>query len=240
MTLTLPVLMVSFNIRNDSGVWANEWHHSDNWGGLGLWPELLTTYDAILASDWSRLITWPEYWPLIGWPSPMSGGQWSTLPGHCHPRSTILISFWLQITLWTSLANGTSWDTLGPQEPSISTSLSVSGCHFDVDQEKLVRPPMCCVDLAGGSHHRNTGRPVDRTLVRLFHHMAMAGLIGTSWGCFVQHMTKWCEETQAGSRRHQIPRTWKAEYGCRGERGSKVFGLYWPWYWHNSSRLCHH
>ena len=28
-----------------------------NWGGLGLWPELLTTYDVTLASDWSRLIT---------------------------------------------------------------------------------------------------------------------------------------------------------------------------------------
>ena len=25
-----------------------------------------------------------------------------------------------------------------------------------------------------------------------------------------------------------------------GERGGKVFGLYWPWYWHNSSRLCRH
>ena len=25
-----------------------------------------------LASDWSRQITWPELWPLIGWPSPAS------------------------------------------------------------------------------------------------------------------------------------------------------------------------
>ena len=149
----------------------------------------------MLASDWWRKVTWPECWPLIGWPSPMSGGQWSALPGHCHPRSTILISFWLQITLRTR-TNGTSWDTLGRNTWAQHFHLSsVSGCHFDVDQEKLVSDVLC---WPGRGRSPPQHWPVDRTLVRLFHHTAMAGLIGTSWGCFVQHMTKWCE-TQAAS-----------------------------------------
>ena len=46
-------MMVSFNIRNNSVVWANEWHHSDTGAGL----VLTTVSDVTLASDWTRLIT---------------------------------------------------------------------------------------------------------------------------------------------------------------------------------------
>ena len=47
------MMMVSFNIRNNSVVWANEWHHSDTGAGL----VLTTVSDVTLASDWTRLIT---------------------------------------------------------------------------------------------------------------------------------------------------------------------------------------
>ena len=35
----------------------------------------------ILASDWSRQVTWPEYWPLIGWCPPWPPGDvsWQAL-----------------------------------------------------------------------------------------------------------------------------------------------------------------
>ena len=81
------------------------------------------------------------------------------------------------------------WDKLGHSGPQhLSPAFPPLCLDAILTWIKKSWCPMCCVDLAGGGHHRNTG--LYRTLVRLFHHTAMAGLIGTSWGCFVQHMTK--------------------------------------------------
>ena len=52
------------------------------------------------AGQWMAAVAGTELTMSDVWPAPGLG--W----GHCHPRSTILISFWLQITLGTG-----QWDT---------------------------------------------------------------------------------------------------------------------------------
>ena len=121
---------------------------------------LTTVSDVTLASDWTSLITWPEYWPVIGWPSLMSGASL----GPAWPLSSKVNDFnQFQITDHT-LAQPPMGQSHGATHNTRAQHFCVwilDGCHFDRggDQEKLVWPPMCCWltgaradgDLAGGT-----------------------------------------------------------------------------------------
>ena len=87
-----------------------------------LWPDVLSLVQSdhmtrILASHWSRVITWPGYWPLIGlgWSHDMDTGlslallpdvlsaRWMTseLGGACLTVSSLVL--WRLIELWLNL-----------------------------------------------------------------------------------------------------------------------------------------
>ena len=170
-----------------------------------------------------RLITWPEYWPVIGWQSPMSGASL----GPAWPLSSKVNDFnQFLITDHTLAQPPMGHWAAGTKSPGpLATpglSISVSGYWMRMpfwrgDQEKLVWPPMCCWltgaraegDLAGG-----TGR--DRA--------SNTGQIVSSHGAGSYWNSRLCTTHDEMMRdpsgwRHQIPRTWKAEYD--GEAAAK-------------------
>ena len=62
----------------ERGQEAFDWSRVITW--LGYWPLILVKSDHVtwvLASDWSRGVKWPGYWPLIGqsWESPCHNNQ---------------------------------------------------------------------------------------------------------------------------------------------------------------------
>ena len=88
-------------------------------------------------------------WPLIGrgWSRDLNTGLWLAhrvrcrgpvlaQPGHCHPRSTILISFWLQITLWPSH----QWDTglLGQSHGATRNTRAQHFCVWILDADAIL------------------------------------------------------------------------------------------------------
>ena len=124
------------NGRGDS-IKINSVVASEDWS-LGLW--LVKTYHVtwILASDWSMLITLPEYWPLIG---PFSGShrapwapEWRKGPGErgftglswkisgdkkngklgIEKNRVTQIFWWCRTRDWNQEV-GLAWDTLGSQ-----------------------------------------------------------------------------------------------------------------------------
>ena len=149
--------------------------------------------------------------------------------GNCHPRSTILISFWLQITLGAG-PMGWGWGhfSAGSLERGAFVDIRY---HFKISRKVYICtvPACCCVcDLAPGPASPPQHWP---GLVRLFHHV---GLIGT-WLC-----TTWRNNTHSSSSTDpsgvtRILGIWadlrvRSQSAKRGE----VFRWYWPWYWHNS------
>ena len=93
-------------VRCDSGLWLDEADHV-TW---------------ILPCDW---LTESDV-----------GGPVLAQPGHCHPRSTILISFWLQITLWPSH----QWDTglLGQSHGATRNTRAQHFCVWILDADAIL------------------------------------------------------------------------------------------------------
>ena len=155
------------------------WAADHLWCDTGLWLVEADHVTLILASDW---LTESD----VG--GPVVGPAW--------PLSSKVNDF-NQFLITDHTPAQDQWDKLGHSGPQ----------HLS-----QAFPPLLCVWMPFWRGSRKVGvRCVVLTwpgavttatlagLVRLFHHTAMAGLIGTSWGCsFVQHMTKWCE-TQAAS-----------------------------------------
>ena len=195
------------------------WAADHLWCDTGLWLVEADHVTLILASDW---LTESD----VG--GPVVGPAW--------PLSSKVNDF-NQFLITDHTPAQDQWDKLGHSGPqhlsqAFPPLLWVSGCHFDVDQEKLVSDVLCWPGR-GRSPPQHWPAWSDCFITRpwrvLLELLGAAALYNT-----------WRNDARPKPR-HQIPRTWKAEYGCRGERGgSKVFGLYWPWYWHNSSRLCRH
>ena len=67
-----------------------------------LQSSLTSRWPWILTSDWSILVTWPEYWPLIGkyWSRDLNTGLWLVNADHV---TLILFSDWRRSWVWVRL-----------------------------------------------------------------------------------------------------------------------------------------
>ena len=112
---------------------------------------------------------------------------------------------------------GTLW--AATLEPSISTSARCLDAILTWIKKSWC--PMCCVDLAGGGHHRNTGRPVSDSGQIVSSH----GHGGAYWNFLGLLCTTHDEMMRdpSGVTKFQEPERQSTD---GGERGGKVFGLY--------------